>query len=425
MACWAWGSRWHILALLLLAPLVTRAHEGYHNTLQEAYQSAAAQESAWSTFCVSSLQAGHVLVDFSITETSTAFVTNGRCLRSSDGSQVVMGPASHMWQPGQGCVAPEVYDPNSNTCLDWELECTSRPEVVEQWSVDGEPGQDLVCHQGCTYGSYFDPSTGQSYYSALDTGDGGAAFGHCEVGPETPEPTTCNASGCFPDADQDGVPDDTDAFPDDPTESTDSDGDGLGDNADHAPDDPTNGSDDGEGDESDNQSSGGGACGGAPPTCVGDGILCNVLWQNYNARCALERIEGHARGIEEGIGELVDAQGSNNGQNMDATNSLLGTLNGMVEDMKNWMHGIGDDEPVLSGMQMPEEELPVDEDWVSGLAENDTCPAPVETSVELLGTTVPIEFSFSPICDFAALLRPLILLLASIVSGYIIAGVRR
>ena len=36
-----------------------------------------------------------------------------------------------------------------------------------------------------------------------------------------------------PDSDSDGVPDDSDAFPNDPTEQLDTDGDGIGNNADH------------------------------------------------------------------------------------------------------------------------------------------------------------------------------------------------
>jgi hypothetical protein len=50
------------------------------------------------------------------------------------------------------------------------------------------------------------------------------------------------------DSDGDGVPDDQDVFPDDPTEWADSDGDGVGDNADDFPDDPTETTDtDGDG----------------------------------------------------------------------------------------------------------------------------------------------------------------------------------
>ena len=40
------------------------------------------------------------------------------------------------------------------------------------------------------------------------------------------------------DADGDGVGDNSDAFPDDATESADSDGDGTGDESDQCPDDP-------------------------------------------------------------------------------------------------------------------------------------------------------------------------------------------
>merc|ERR1712196_447857 len=42
----------------------------------------------------------------------------------------------------------------------------------------------------------------------------------------------------YSDADGDGVGDNTDMFPDDPTEDFDTDGDGVGDNADDYPDDP-------------------------------------------------------------------------------------------------------------------------------------------------------------------------------------------
>lgn len=57
-----------------------------------------------------------------------------------------------------------------------------------------------------------------------------------------------------PDADADGVPDDFDAFPNDPTETADSDGDGIGDNADAFPADPAETADsdsDGVGDNAD------------------------------------------------------------------------------------------------------------------------------------------------------------------------------
>ena len=57
------------------------------------------------------------------------------------------------------------------------------------------------------------------------------------------------------DSDGDGVPDTTDAFPNDATESVDTDGDGVGDNADAFPNDATETADtdsDGVGDNTDN-----------------------------------------------------------------------------------------------------------------------------------------------------------------------------
>lgn len=52
---------------------------------------------------------------------------------------------------------------------------------------------------------------------------------------------TCPATGCVPsDSDGDGVPDVSDAFPNDPSESQDSDGDGIGDNSDVCPQDSQN-----------------------------------------------------------------------------------------------------------------------------------------------------------------------------------------
>ena len=65
---------------------------------------------------------------------------------------------------------------------------------------------------------------------------------------------TLTVSNAPADRDGDGVPDDQDAFPDDPNESRDTDGDGVGDNADAFPNDPNETTDsdgDGVGDNSD------------------------------------------------------------------------------------------------------------------------------------------------------------------------------
>lgn len=88
----------------------------------------------------------------------------------------------------------------------------------------------------------------------LVVGDGGGLAGFTfliELSMFADDPLTESPAG---DGDADGVPDDEDAFPEDPNESRDSDGDGVGDNGDAFPNDPAESRDtdgDGVGDNSD------------------------------------------------------------------------------------------------------------------------------------------------------------------------------
>lgn len=72
-----------------------------------------------------------------------------------------------------------------------------------------------------------------------------------------------------------------------------------------------------------------------------------------------------------------------------------------------------------------EEEDPaqVTQSWSSGLG-GGSCPSPVSFTVSLGGQSATPEFSFSPICQFGTMMRPVIIALATIISGFIIAGVR-
>ena len=170
-----------------------------------------------------------------------------------------------------GCdpAGPYYFYPATETCY------TRPPEYNWQWGGQFENG---TCYNGCTYLPTIDLDSGDSYYST--TGSTCTSEDH-------PEPRL--------DTDNDGVPDDEDAFPNDPNESADSDGDGIGDNADFSPNDPTDGSDepgeeDGD-DEGDNTASGGGDC-KAPPSCKGDGIQCNQLFQQWQIRCSGATVTG-------------------------------------------------------------------------------------------------------------------------------------
>lgn len=72
-----------------------------------------------------------------------------------------------------------------------------------------------------------------------------------------------------------------------------------------------------------------------------------------------------------------------------------------------------------------EEEDPaqVTQSWSSGLG-GGSCPSPVSFTVSLGGQSATPEFSFSPICQFGTMMRPVIIALATIIAGFIVAGVR-
>lgn len=154
--------------------------------------------------------------------------------------------------------------------------CTARPDRYD-WSPPGGVAGGNVCYQGCAYTYVLDASSGNFF----------SPTGSVCTTTDAPEPVI--------DTDGDGVPDGDDAFPNDPNESADTDGDGIGDNADFSPNDPTDGSDtpgeeDGD-DEGDNTASGGGDC-KAPPSCQGDGIQCNQLFQQWQIRCSGATVTG-------------------------------------------------------------------------------------------------------------------------------------
>jgi hypothetical protein len=84
------------------------------------------------------------------------------------------------------------------------------------------------------------------------------------------------------------------------------------------------------------------------------------------------------------------------------------------------------DDPDTQRPEVPwEEENPasITQSWSSGLG-GGSCPAPVTFSVTLSGTTASPEFSFEPVCQFGTVMRPVIIALAAIIAGFIIAGVR-
>lgn len=251
--------------------------------------------------------------------------------------------------------------------------CDTRPSRSD-WFADDDPlTSDDVCDNGCYMELVFVVGGGTGQNSWSPTG------ATC---------TTTDAPAPIPDTDGDGVPDDDDAFPDDPSESSDSDGDGQGDNSDFAPDDPTNGDDDGNGNESDNSASGGGTC-AAPPACAGDGIACATLYQQWQTRCAIERLSE----------ELASGNGG------------TGQEPGDDDETTDW--GAGD------GSKPSWQEVNVNSTMfdTSGFMGGGSCPT--WGPVEILGVSYPLPQVH---CSILSWIGYLVVAVAFVIAARIIAG---
>lgn len=290
--------------------------------------------------------------------------------------------------------------------------CSVRPDEYS-WMPPGGTVGESVCSQGCRYDYVLDAGPSGNFFSASGA--------------------TC-VNGDFPapqlDTDGDGVPDTEDAFPNDPNESEDSDGDGIGDNSDSAPDDATNGEDDGQGDETDNTATGGGDC-KAPPSCNGDGIQCNQLFQQWNirckgvtltgdptvctagyscagdvAQCAMIALQRKTACKEAGDGGEGGTQGDANGNGVADVleGSGTGDTGDPGENDNVTRFGIGVDSSLL------------DQENIFG---GGSCPAP--PSLTIMGKTIS-GGDFPYWCQAMAILRALILIFGAFTAVKILTG---
>lgn len=314
--------------------------------------------------------------------------------------------------PANGTASPYTFSAAQLNFHTWTTnDCPARSEVFN-WYYDPAVAGGKVCDNGCEYDGGVNVEDGTT--SHIPNGN------TCGTNStDAPPPTT------DPDSDGDGVTDQDDDFPNDPGETTDSDGDGVGDNGDTAPEDPTNGSDDGTGDnEDDNQASGGGVCGSSPPACVGDGIACAILYQAYKGRCATENQWGVLNDIKDGILDLDNGGAGPVGEwdPEGTTNGLLSEIKGLAQDIKEMLHGDGEDAvPDLSGFTVPEEELPSElPEWDSGVGGAAACPAPITTTIELGAYSTELSLSLDPLCELASAIYLIIMACAAVTAGYIV-----
>lgn len=283
------------------------------------------------------------------------------------------------------------------------------------WMPPGGTVGEVVCHNGCAYGYVLDASG--NFYSPT-----GAVCRTADV----PPPSI--------DTDGDGVPDEDDAFPNDPNESADSDGDGIGDNADFSPNDPTDGADepgeeDGD-DEGDNTASGGGDC-KAPPSCKGDGIQCNQLFQQWQIRCSGATVTGDPTNCSAGYscsGDSVQCASVALLRKTACSVSDDGGTGGTPGDANG--NGVAD---VLEGSGSGDTGDPGESDNVTRFGigvdaslldqENifggGSCPAP--PSLTIMGNTISGS-DFPYWCQAMAILRSLILIFGAFTAVKILTG---
>lgn len=96
---------------------------------------------------------------------------------------------------------------------------------------------------------------------------------------------------------------------------------------------------------------------------------------------------------------------------------------GMVCDFMDWWMS---DDTHTEKPEVPwEEESPTElaKSWSSGLG-GGSCPGSISFTVALAGGSASPEFSFEPLCGFATMMRPVIIALAAIIAGFIVAGIR-
>lgn len=404
MACIRWGLiHFRALMCLVVAAIAWSAHPAFAQSADR--QGFPDQGSAWSA-CMAAANAQWP-------------GSPARCRAGTD-SCTVYGLGSGTCSNYQKCL----YDSNNGYSCDnyWygypqAATCSTRPDEYS-WAPPGGVAGGNVCSQGCTYTYVLDASAGNFF----------APTGTTCTTTDAPEPVI--------DTDGDGVPDDEDAFPNDPNESQDTDGDGIGDNADYSPNDPTDGSDtpgeeDGD-DEGDNTASGGGDC-KAPPSCKGDGIQCNQLFQQWQIRCSGATVTGDPTNCSSGyscsgdsvqcatVALLRKTACATAGNGDGGTGGSPGDANG---------NGVAD---VLEGSGSGDTGDPGESDNVTRFGigvdaslldqENifggGSCPAP--PSLTIMGKTISGS-DFPYWCQAMAILRALILIFGAFTAVKILTG---
>lgn len=174
-----------------------------------------------------------------------------------------------------------------------------------------------------------------------------------------------------------------------------------------------------------------------PPQCSGDNILCGQARIQWRIDCNTRRASSVNGGNGCGMGDVPICAGEHcdpleySGllQAWRTRCAIEGLATGTPStgdpaagQIRDFLVGTGQSVPSAPDPWITENLEPAS--WSAGLGQG-SCPPPIETNITVTGHSAPVSFSFQPICDFAVLLRSLLLACSAIVSLTIIAGARK
>ena len=193
--------------------------------------------------------------------------------------------------------------------------------------------------------------------------------------------------------------------------AVDYDDDGVPDDDDVAPGDPSNGDDKEDGNESDNRASGGASC-ASPPSCSGDGIACSTLFQTWKARCELEKV--NAAGIKVTVVAGGTGPGTDPGEDDDCA-TWDTNCNGIPDDVETPYDEA--QEGVIGDAVVQDDS---DAAWGlidgSGFLGGSSCPGIVTGSY--MGHTFNVN---TTVCQIASAFAALVLMVAYAMAAGIVA----
>jgi len=328
------------------------------------------------------------------------------CSEGHSASFTLTGSAAATWYSqntafaSAGCNLAGAYCFTSNAC-------SSKPpsfevDFYEDTIYNGS--LENVCAGGCRYsgtpgyrGTY---PNGNLFYTYTKVNNDPCSPDEDIFNDENPDETT--PEDIKQDADGDGVKDGEDVCPNDPTntcnlpdDSKDSDGDGIPDYKDPYPNDATNGKGDGNGSGDGNSSSGGGDC-VTPPSCAGDPIQCNILFQSWAHRC------GKTGGTA--------AEGPSGPGGGDGSSTDLKPITDRWDSTFGDGSYQGDTTTPVSGLSGYVNDLTIDQNKLdtSGLGLSRSCPAILNQPINFSFIGRPISVEFTYFCDALELVGQLL-----------------